>query len=88
MSKNVQVSVVGPDFEEMVVRAVPLIDDFLHEVLMFAKPKADGALVRLLAGVALHNQIHPVHCNAPVALDTSGADPASNIYSCASESCC
>ena len=42
MTENVQVAVVGPKLDELVFRAVALIDHFLHHVFVIVQSKADG----------------------------------------------
>jgi hypothetical protein len=47
VSKNVDVVIVGAQFEECIVRAVPLIDDLLHNVFTPIEFEAHGTLVCL-----------------------------------------
>jgi hypothetical protein len=54
MTENVQVAVVGPKLEELVFRAVPLIDHFLHHIFVIVQSKAERSLVGLATGVTLN----------------------------------
>jgi len=65
MTQDVLVAVVGPDFEEFMFRAVPLIDHFFHEILAVVQLKAERSLVRLVSGVTLDVQPHGLHYRLP-----------------------
>jgi hypothetical protein len=58
MTENIQVAVIGPELEELMFGAVPLIDDFLHEILALVQLKAKRSLVGLTTGVTLNVQPH------------------------------
>src|SRR5687768_789420 len=62
VSKNVDVSIVSAQFEECVVRPVPLIDDLLHHVFTPVKFEAYGTLVCLHSRVTLN--AHRSYCRA------------------------
>ncbi len=56
MAEDVKVVVIGADFEALVVRSVPLIEDFFHFVGSLGvrgDGEAKGSLIGLVAGVAL-----------------------------------
>jgi hypothetical protein len=40
MTENVEVAVIGPKLEELMLRAVPLIDYFLNEIFVIVQLKA------------------------------------------------
>ena len=40
MTQNIEVAVVGSEFEELMFGAVPLIDYFLHEIFVVVQLKA------------------------------------------------
>lgn len=58
MAKNVQITVVRPELEEHIIRAIPLIDDFLDKILAIVQLKADWSLVCFATGVTLNVQVH------------------------------
>jgi hypothetical protein len=58
MTDNVDVAVVGTELEEDVFWTVPLVDDFLYEVIAIAELKANWPLVALPARVAVNTQLH------------------------------
>ena len=58
MTENVEVAVVGPELEELMFRAVPLIDPLLHEVFVIVQLKTKWSLVALPTGVTLNVQPH------------------------------
>jgi len=62
MTQNVKVAVVGTELEEFMFGAVPLIDDFLHEILVIVQLKAERSLIGLATGVALNVQVHRIQC--------------------------
>ena len=49
MTENVEVAVVGPELEEGVFGAVPLIDYFLYPVFVPVDTKNDRPLLGLIA---------------------------------------
>jgi len=58
MAENVKIAVVGPELEELMFRAVPLIDHFLHHIFVLVQLKAKRSLVGLVTGVTLDVQPH------------------------------
>ena len=58
LAENVEVAIVGADFVELIVRAVPLVDDFFDHVVAVSHPESDGPLIGFATGVALHLQLH------------------------------
>ena len=70
MAKDVEIVVVGPNFVEGIVRAVPLVEDLLYQVFMAIKAKANGPLVRLSARVAIDFQLHELSLAQPEARAT------------------
>lgn len=60
VTKDIKLSVVRTNLEEGVIRTVPLIQNFLDHVLVSAKLKRDGTLVRFPSRIALHAQAHLV----------------------------
>jgi hypothetical protein len=58
MPENVEVAVVGTNLEDDVLRAVPLIDYFLHKIFPMIQSKANWPFVPLAARVAVNVQLH------------------------------
>ena len=58
VTQDIQVAIVGADFKEVVVRAVPLIEHFLNQILTLAQLKPHRPLVRPSAGIALYSHDH------------------------------
>ena len=58
MTENVEVAVVRSDLEELVFWPIPLIEDFLHKILVLVQLKPQRSFVRLATGVALNVQAH------------------------------
>jgi hypothetical protein len=54
VTENVEIAVVGPELEELVIRAVPLIDDFLDHIFVIVQLKTKWSLVGLATGVTLN----------------------------------
>ena len=52
--KNVEIAVIRANFEESIMRTVPLVENFLDEVVVIIKTKADGPLVRFSPGITFH----------------------------------
>jgi hypothetical protein len=50
--------VVHAHLVEVVIRAIPLLDDLLHHVIAAAESKTDRALIRLPAGIGLDLNDH------------------------------
>ena len=58
MTENVEVAVIGHELEELMFRAVPLIDHFLHKIFVIVQSKAERSLVSFASGVTLNVQSH------------------------------
>lgn len=58
MTQNIEVAIVGSEFEELMFRAVPLIDHFLHEIFVIVQLKAKWSFVGFATGVTLNVQGH------------------------------
>ena len=58
MAQDVHVAVVGTYLKVSRIRAVPPIQDLSHHVVTVIELKADGALLGLVAGVALYAYRH------------------------------
>src|SRR4051812_23227130 len=58
MTENIKVAVVGPKLDEFMFRAVPLIQNFLHEILVIVQLKPKWSLVSFATGVTLNVQPH------------------------------
>jgi hypothetical protein len=58
MTENVEVAVVGANFEEGMLGSVPLIDYFLDKIFAMIQSKAEWPLVALAARVALDMHLH------------------------------
>lgn len=69
MTQDVSVAIIGPDFEPGVVRTAPLVDYFLHPILMPINAKKDGAFVGFSAGITFDQQFHNGHCKPRRARD-------------------
>jgi hypothetical protein len=52
VTKDINISVVRTNFVEVVIRTVPLIQNFVDQVLVNAKLKRDGTLVRFPSRIA------------------------------------
>jgi hypothetical protein len=53
-----EIAIIGANFEERIIRPVPLVEHFLNHVIGFPKLEADRSLIFLSAGVAFHTQFH------------------------------
>jgi hypothetical protein len=53
LPEDIEVVVVGAHFEKLIVRSVPLVDNFLDHVIPIAQPEPDGPLVGFSPRVAL-----------------------------------
>ena len=60
LAEDVQVAIVSAHFVELVVRPIPLVDDFFDHVVAISHPEPDGPLIRLSAGIALDLESHSV----------------------------
>lgn len=58
MAEDVEIAVIGPKLEELVVGAVPLIENFLHELLVIVQLKAQRLLVYLVSGITENAESH------------------------------
>ena len=56
--ENIDLAIIRTDFEEQVIRAVPLVENFLDNVIMPIDSKAHGPLIGLSARVALDLNLH------------------------------
>ena len=54
MTENVDIAVIGPELEEHVFRAVPLIDYFFCKIFVRVQLEAMRCLVGLATGVTLN----------------------------------
>ena len=62
VAKDVEVAIASPDFKELGIGAVPLIDDFLNHIVLPIKLKPNWALISLAARIAFHSEFHfPLH---------------------------
>ena len=52
------VAVIGPELEEFVFRAMPLIDHFLHKIFVLVQSKPKWSLVALATCVTPDEQLH------------------------------
>jgi hypothetical protein len=59
MPQQVEVTVIGAYFEEIVVRLTPLIDHFFNRVDLFSRRKPNRPLIFLPARIAVHRDPHP-----------------------------
>jgi hypothetical protein len=68
MANDVEVAIVGPDFEEGMIGAVPSIDHLLDLVFVIVQLKAKWSLVGLATGITLNVEPHgPIFAqNRPV----------------------
>jgi len=57
-AEDVEVAIVGVDLEEQVLGAIPLVDNFVDDVLVIAHAEAYGALTFFMAGVAVDVEFH------------------------------
>src|ERR1039457_621716 len=55
---NVHIAVVRPDLEKDVLRPVPLVQQFFHEVILTTQPETNRTLVPFVARVADHLDLH------------------------------
>jgi hypothetical protein len=58
MTEDVEVVVVGTNFEKNVLWTVPLVDSFLHNVFAMIHAKPNWPFVPLPARIALNMQLH------------------------------
>lgn len=58
MAQDIQVAVVGQELEELMLRPVPLIDDFLDEVFVLVQSETKRSLVWLATGKTLNVEHH------------------------------
>jgi hypothetical protein len=61
LPQDIQVAIIRAHFEEHVARAVPLIQNLLHQEGTLIEPEPHRPLIRLPARVALHANAHPTH---------------------------
>jgi hypothetical protein len=58
LPKDVKVAVIGAYLVELVIRSVPLIDDFFDHVVAVSHLESDGPLIGLPTGTALDLKSH------------------------------
>jgi hypothetical protein len=58
MTQNINAAILGPDLEELVFGAVPLIEHLLHEILVIIQLKTDRSFICFATGVTLNVQHH------------------------------
>lgn len=58
MTQDVKIAIVGTKLEELMFRAVPLIDHFLHKIFTVVHLKAEGSLITFATGVTMNLQPH------------------------------
>ena len=58
LPQDIDVAILGADLIKRIVRAIPLVQDFLDGVLTFIKSKTNGPFVCLPSGIAIHFEIH------------------------------
>jgi hypothetical protein len=56
--KDVDISVICAHFVPGVLRSVPLIQNFVHDIFVIIDTEPDGSLFRLITRVALNAQFH------------------------------
>lgn len=49
LPEDVEIAVIGPHFEEGFTWAIPLVEQFFHEIIAIIELKSDGPLIRLPA---------------------------------------
>lgn len=60
MANDVEIAIVGTDFEEGMIGAVPSIDHVLDHIFVIVQLKAKWSLVGLATGITLNVQPHGV----------------------------
>jgi hypothetical protein len=58
MTENVDIAVVGTEFEEDVFWTVPLVDYFLYDIFAITQSKANWPFLALAPRVAVNVQLH------------------------------
>jgi|SRR5205807_999979 len=56
--QNIEIAVIRADFVNGILRAIPLIEDFLDRVFVPVEAKTDGPFVRFPTGIAIHLEFH------------------------------
>jgi hypothetical protein len=52
--KDIKIAIISTNFEELVIRTIPLIEKFVDHVLVKPKLKRHRPLIRLPSGIALY----------------------------------
>jgi hypothetical protein len=65
VAEYVEVAVVGAYLEEDVVLPVPMVKQFLDQILVSIQPKANWSLVNLVPGIAVYLYLHSRHFRTP-----------------------
>ena len=58
LPQDIDVAILGADLIKRIVRAIPLVQDFLDRVLTFIKSKTNRPFVCLPSGIAIYFEIH------------------------------
>ena len=56
--QDVDISVICAHFVPSVLRSIPPIQNFVHDIIVIIDTEADGSLFRLVTRVALNAQFH------------------------------
>jgi hypothetical protein len=59
VTQYVQIAIVGADLKKGMIRTVPLVENFLDQILTLAELKPHRPLVCLPTGIALYSENHP-----------------------------
>ena len=78
-AQDVWISVISTDLEEAIIRAVPLIQDFLNDVRVLTHLEAHQPLIAFEPGITLNADLHTSHycqsaLNAAINTIGRGAD--------------
>ena len=63
-AQDVEIAVIGMDFEKGVLRPVPLVQYLVDHIFVAVHTKAYWPFVRRPPGVAIHFQFHLLHSDA------------------------
>jgi len=63
-AQDIEIAVIGTDFEIGIGRSVSLVKHLLDHVLAILKPKSNRPFVRRSTGIAVHFQLHLLHSDA------------------------
>jgi hypothetical protein len=50
-AQDIEITVIGADFEKEILRAVPLVEEFLDQIFVSVQPKANRSFVRYPSGI-------------------------------------